>query len=109
MHIDGACHCGLVSFSAEVDPARVVVCHCTDCQVLSGAPLRASVVAPVQSFVLSGQTKTYIKVAQSGSKRALGCMTAVSLAALRFLAKVSGSMRVNSGVSLAAATEAIRG
>src|SRR5438105_6182135 len=92
MHIDGACHCGLVSFSAEVDPARVVVCHCTDCQVLSGAPLRASVVAPVQSFVLSGQTKTYIKVAQSGSKRALvfcpECGTPLFASALENAAQV---------------------
>lgn len=70
MQIDGACHCGLVSFTAEVDPARVVVCHCTDCQVLSGAPFRAIVTAPIESFVLRGQTKSYVKVAQSGNKRA---------------------------------------
>jgi hypothetical protein len=25
MHIDGACHCGLISFTAEVDPSRVMV------------------------------------------------------------------------------------
>jgi hypothetical protein len=70
MHINGACHCGAVSFTAEIDPSKVMVCHCTDCQVLSGAPLRAIVVAPVQSFVLQGPTKSYIKVAQSGNRRA---------------------------------------
>jgi hypothetical protein len=70
MHIDGACHCGQVSFTAEVDPARVMVCHCTDCQVLSGSPFRAVVPATVESFVLRGQTKRYIKVAESGNKRA---------------------------------------
>jgi hypothetical protein len=70
MQIDGACHCGLVSFTAEVNPARVMVCHCIDCQVLSGAPFRAVVTAPIESFVLRGQTKSYVKVAQSGNKRA---------------------------------------
>lgn len=52
MHIEGACHCGRISFTAEVDPSRVTVCHCTDCQVLSGAPFRAVVPAPIDSFVL---------------------------------------------------------
>jgi hypothetical protein len=70
MLINGACHCGSVSFTALIDPALVTVCHCTDCQVLSGAPLRAVVAAPIESFVLQGQTQRYIKVAQSGNRRA---------------------------------------
>jgi hypothetical protein len=70
MQIDGACHCGLISFSAQIDPARVMVCHCTDCQVLSGAPFRAVVSAPMATFKLQGQPKSYIKVAQSGNRRA---------------------------------------
>jgi hypothetical protein len=70
MHIDGACHCGAVSFTADVEPSRVMVCHCTDCQVLSGAPFRAVVVAPIESLQVKGSTKSYIKVAQSGNRRA---------------------------------------
>ena len=70
MHIEGACHCGSVSFSAEVDASRVMVCHCTDCQVLSGAPFRAVVVAPIETFALRGTPKSYVKVAQSGNRRA---------------------------------------
>ena len=70
MQIEGACHCGAVSFSAEVDPTRVMVCHCTDCQVLSGAPFRAVVAAPFESLSVKGQTKSYVKVAQSGNRRA---------------------------------------
>ena len=52
MQIDGSCHCGLISFTAEVDPSRVVVCHCSDCQVLSGSSFRIIVPAPIRSFVL---------------------------------------------------------
>ena len=69
MHIEGACHCGLISFTAEVDASRVMVCHCSDCQVLSGAPFRAVVAAPIETFVLQGTPKSYVKVAQSGNRR----------------------------------------
>jgi hypothetical protein len=70
MRIDGACHCGAVSFTADVDENRAMVCHCTDCQVLSGAPYRAVVAARIESLAVTGQTKSYIKVAQSGNRRA---------------------------------------
>ena len=69
MHIDGACHCGAVSFTAQIDPERVMVCHCTDCQILSGAPFRAVAVAPYVSLKVQGPTKSYIKVGQSGNRR----------------------------------------
>ena len=70
MQIDGACHCGLVSFTAQIDPTRVMVCHCSDCQILSGSPFRAVVAAPLDTFVLRGQPKSYVKVAESGNRRA---------------------------------------
>jgi hypothetical protein len=70
MHIDGACHCGLISFTAEVDPSNVSICHCSDCQTLSGSPFRASVPAPLDSLALVGEPKRYIKVADNGNRRA---------------------------------------
>jgi hypothetical protein len=36
MKIDGGCHCGAIAYEAEVDPDRVGICHCTDCQQLTG-------------------------------------------------------------------------
>ncbi|HEY0879383.1 MAG TPA: GFA family protein [Zeimonas sp.] len=69
MKIDGRCHCGRISFTAEVDPARVAVCNCADCQVLSGSAFRVSVPAPVERFALRGEPKRYVKVAQSGNHR----------------------------------------
>jgi hypothetical protein len=69
VQIDGSCHCGLISFTAEVDPSRVVVCHCSDCQVLSGSSFRIIVPAPIRSFVLRGEPKRYTKVADSGNRR----------------------------------------
>ena len=70
MRISGACHCGAITFTAEIDPARVMACHCTDCQVLSGAPFRTVVAAPLGTFVVKGTPKSYVKVAQSGNRRA---------------------------------------
>ena len=70
MQVHGACHCGNVSFTAEVDAAKVMICNCTDCQTLSGAPLRAIVSAPFESLRLAGATRTYVKTAESGNRRA---------------------------------------
>ena len=40
MKVDGTCHCGRVTYAADLDPAGVLVCHCTDCQTLSGSAFR---------------------------------------------------------------------
>lgn len=70
MKVDGCCHCGLVSYEAEVDPAAVEICHCTDCQTLSGSAFRVIVAASAESFTLnSGVPKTYVKTAASGNRR----------------------------------------
>ena len=71
MHIDGGCHCGNITFEAEIDPERVTVCHCTDCQKMSGAPFNAVVQVFEKDFKLtSGTLKMYVKTAESGNKRA---------------------------------------
>jgi hypothetical protein len=71
MQITGRCHCGQITFDAELDPADVGVCHCTDCQVLSGSPYRVSARVPAASFHLrSGHLKVYVKTAESGGRRA---------------------------------------
>jgi hypothetical protein len=70
MKVHGACHCGQVRYEAEVDPARVGLCHCTDCQVLTGTAFRVSVGAPAATFrLLSGRPNTYVKTADSGARR----------------------------------------
>ena len=71
MKIDGGCHCGNITYVAEIDPDNVRICHCTDCQTLSGSAFRTSVPAAKGAFNLSGgQPKIYVKTAESGSKRA---------------------------------------
>ena len=69
MKVHGHCHCGSIAYEAEIDPARVSACHCSDCQMLTGSAFRVSVPAPAESFTLTGTPKTYIKVADSGNRR----------------------------------------
>jgi hypothetical protein len=72
MKIDGACHCGAIRYEAEVDPESVVICHCTDCQTLSGTAFRTLVGTLEGSFkLLSGQPTLYVKTGESGNRRAL--------------------------------------
>lgn len=72
MKVDGRCFCGFVTFAAEIDPEQVIVCHCTNCQTLSSSAFRMTVPAQPDTFkLLSGELKTYVKVADSGNRRAL--------------------------------------
>ncbi|WP_425038204.1 GFA family protein [Primorskyibacter sp. S187A] len=72
MHVDGACLCGAVSYEAVIDPDRVAICRCADCQVNSGAAF--GLVASItdgQFQLLSGVLKEYQKTAASGRARQL--------------------------------------
>jgi len=71
MKVEGGCHCGRIAYEAEVDPNAVGICHCTDCQTLTGSAYRVSAPAPAASFrLLRGEPKVYIKTADSGTRRA---------------------------------------
>ena len=70
MHITGGCHCGAITYEAEIDPAAIGLCHCTDCQILSGSAFRATVLVKKEKLKLTGQPKIYVKTAESGNKRA---------------------------------------
>lgn len=69
MHVTARCHCGQVRLSAEINPARVFVCFCTDCQKLTGSAFRTVVPALPGSVQLDGQVHNYTKTAASGKRR----------------------------------------
>jgi hypothetical protein len=71
VQVDGGCHCGALRYQAEIDPERVVICHCTDCQITSGAPFRTIVQTKAADFHLQGSPKIYEKTGASGNRRAL--------------------------------------
>ena len=51
MKIDGHCHCGQITFEAEVDPTALTIC-----QTLTGSAFRINIPAPAEHFVLRGGT-----------------------------------------------------
>jgi len=71
MKIDGGCHCGNITFVAEVDPEKVIICHCTDCQNITGTAYRVIVPAAKEALKLQGgKPKEYVKkTAESGTPR----------------------------------------
>src|ERR1700755_2430163 len=70
MQIDGQCHCGRITYQAAIDPARVSICHCTDCQSLTGSPYRVTVAAKREDLRLTGgAAHIYAKTGDNGRTR----------------------------------------
>jgi hypothetical protein len=98
MKVTGGCHCGHITYEAEVDPATVKVCHCTDCQKLTGTAFRATVASLPETFrLMSGTPKIYIKTAESGvwvSMPKTCCSTANGFASWSPCADLSDELRL---------------
>jgi hypothetical protein len=72
MLIHGRCLCGQITYTSEVDPGRVFICHCTDCQTQSGTTFRTVVIVSPSQFTLeSGAPSTYARRGDSGATRVL--------------------------------------
>ena len=70
MRITGGCHCGKINYEALIDLDRVVICHCTDCQSLSGSAFRTVAFSEKDAFsFLTGEPRIYVKTGDSGNKR----------------------------------------
>jgi hypothetical protein len=70
MKVQGGCHCGEIRYEAEVNPSKVVICHCSDCQTLSGSAFRTVAQTEPGTFqLISGTPKVYVKTAESGNRR----------------------------------------
>jgi len=70
LKVTGRCHCGSITYEAEVEPGTVGICHCRDCQTLTGSAFRANVSAPADRFrLLTGTPRRYVKTADSGARR----------------------------------------
>lgn len=73
MLVHGQCHCGAITYEAEVTPGTVAICHCSDCQAFAGGPYRAMIRPdPPESLKLSGAPTRYTKTADSGRQRVQG-------------------------------------
>jgi hypothetical protein len=66
MKIEGGCLCGKVRYSAEAEPAFVGVCHCKNCQKVSGTAFATVVAVPKTALRLQGTLKSYADRGDSG-------------------------------------------
>ncbi len=97
MRIDGQCHCGTVTYEADVEPGDVGICHCTDCQRLTGSAFRVTVSTRATDFRLTGKMpRRYEKRADNGALR------------LQFFCEVCGSPIYTTGEGQDAETVGIR-
>lgn len=67
--ISGSCNCGKVTYSANADPIFTFVCHCTTCQRTSGSAFGVLFGLPADALTVSGATKTYGFVGDSGKPK----------------------------------------
>jgi hypothetical protein len=70
MQVDGGCHCGKITYEADIDPDKAGLCHCTDCQTLTSSAFSLFVPVPKEKFRLRGEPRVYVKTAESGNRRA---------------------------------------
>lgn len=70
MRVDGGCHCGKITYEADIDPNKAGLCHCTDCQTLTSSAFSLFVPVPKEKFRLRGEPRVYVKTAESGNRRA---------------------------------------
>jgi hypothetical protein len=68
MRVEGGCHCGAVRYEAECDEGDVAICHCEDCQKLTGTAFRTSVAARGAPRLLAGAPCVYVKTAPTGAR-----------------------------------------
>lgn len=73
MKISGHCHCGEIAYEGELDPQKVGICHCADCQALSGSAFRTVGAVAGNAFrIVKGKPKEYVKIGDSGNPRIQG-------------------------------------
>jgi len=69
MKIDGGCLCRHITYQAEVDPDKVAICHCTDCQTNSGTAFGVVVgVTDGQFRLLSGTRRALAFCPECGTR-----------------------------------------
>jgi hypothetical protein len=63
-----SCSCGNIRVTVTGEPLRVSVCHCLACQRRTGSPFGAQVRFPNEAVTVEGESKEYVRVADSGTR-----------------------------------------
>ena len=63
---EGGCHCGELQYAVSKPPLATYVCHCTDCQRISGSAFNISIVFPADAVSITGTSKRIARTLGSG-------------------------------------------
>jgi hypothetical protein len=63
----GKCLCGACSYEIDGDPIVIAICHCTDCQRLSGAGHSTGAMYAESGIRIFGQPATYAMQSEAGN------------------------------------------
>lgn len=63
----GRCLCGDCSYEIEGDPVIVAVCHCSDCQRVSGAGHTTGAMFPADAVRIAGSPSRYSLKSEAGN------------------------------------------
>jgi hypothetical protein len=70
MKVSGACHCGEITYEADVDPEKVFACYCGDCQTMTGGTCHVNAGVSEDGFkITTGNPTKYVKTGDNGNKR----------------------------------------
>ena len=59
----------MIEISGITDPEKIMACHCTDYQVLSGVAFKTSALCGKSNFSITGTPKEFVKIGDNGNKR----------------------------------------
>ncbi|TVZ40943.1 hypothetical protein P886_0278 [Alteromonadaceae bacterium 2753L.S.0a.02] len=65
--ITGRCACGGVTYSTVAEPQFTLICHCRQCQRISGSGHAAQFAVPVDQTEVEGKVTFYDQIAESGN------------------------------------------
>lgn len=69
MAFKGRCLCGAVTYESSEEPVAFMLCHCRDCQYISGGePAAVAVVAKPAFKLTKGEVKSFSVTGDTGSK-----------------------------------------
>lgn len=69
MSMTGGCLCGAIRYEVSADPMFQAICHCRDCQYVSGGAPANVILTPAAAITLTkGQTRVYWMEAESGAR-----------------------------------------
>lgn len=63
-----SCSCGQLTAVVTSEPIRVSLCHCLACQQRTGSVFGAQARFPREAVTLTGQSRQYVRVGDSGGK-----------------------------------------